>query len=294
MRAGLNLSLAGFSWWGADVFGLDGKTTPEMHARYAQWALFIPIARYFWRPTRVDDTRLPWSHGSQAEAVFRKYVELRYRLLPYLYTLAWQAHQSGIPILRPLVLEFPDDPRLAEVDDQFMLGEQLMICPIVSPRAMARRILLPEGVWHDFWTEKPLTLSSLFRVCDYPAPLDCLPMLARGGTILPLGPVFQHIADDHRFDELQLHLWPPLPSEFTLYEDDGCTTAYQRGDYSLTRIVAEGNHRQVTVQLSPAGGSFAGQPETRRVELIFHQLPYPLTKVIHCRMDVENIIEIEV
>ena len=235
LRAGLNLSLAGFAYWTADVFGLDGKTTPELHMRYAQYALFSPIARYFWRPPEIDDTRLPWSHGPQVEANFRQYCELRYRLLPYLVTLAWQAYLSGLPILRPLMLEFQEDPRLAEVADQFLLGDRLMFCPVLQSGARARRIRLPEGAWHDFWSDQ----SWLGPVeIDYPAPLDHLPVLARGGTILPMGPILQSIPDDHRFTTLQLHLWPPYPAALTFYDDDGRSSDYQHGAYTRTEIRA--------------------------------------------------------
>jgi alpha-glucosidase len=271
--AGLNLSLLGFSYWGADVFGLDGETTPETHMRYAQWALLNPVARYFWRPVSIDNTRLPWSHGPQVEANFRTYVELRYQLLPYYYTLAWQAYQTGLPILRPLLLEFPEEARrLAEVYDQVMLGDRLMLCPIVTGGTVSRRVLLPEGTWHDYWTEQSWRGPAEI---EYPAALDRLPILVRGGALLPLGPILQHIPDDHRFDDLKLHLWPPYPVEFSLYEDDGCTTAYQHGDFTLTHFRAEGDDRRLIIRILPGEGGFSTQPETRQIEIILHCSPEP-------------------
>jgi alpha-glucosidase len=230
------------------------------------------VARYFWRPPEIDDTRFPWSHGEQAEANFRKHAELRYRLLPYYTYLAWQAYQSGLPILRPLVLEFQDDPRLAGVYDQVMLGEELMLCPVVEPEATARRILLPEGTWHDFWSTQ--TWQGPGEI-EYPAPLDCLPMLARGGTILPLGPALQHIPDDHRFENLQLHIWPPYPAEGWLYKDDGCTTAYQQGDYALRRITATQEGDGLTIRIGVSEGNFTQQVEGRRMEVVLQRSPAP-------------------
>jgi alpha-glucosidase (family GH31 glycosyl hydrolase) len=272
LRAGLNLGLMGFAYWTADVFGLAGKTTPETHMRYAQWALMSPVARYFWRPPEIDDTRFPWSHGPEVEANFRKYTELRYRLLPYFTTLGWEAHRCGLPILRPLALEFQEDDRLAGVENQALLGDGLMICPVVEAGVRQRRIRLPQGVWHDFWTEE--TWLGPGEI-DYPAPLDRLPMLARGGTILPMGPVLQHIPDDHRFDELQFHIWPPYPASGSLYEDDGASLEYLRGARSLTQVRAEEDERQIVVKISPAEGNFAGQPVARRVELILHRSAAP-------------------
>jgi alpha-glucosidase (family GH31 glycosyl hydrolase) len=272
LRAGLNLGLMGFAYWTADVFGLAGKTTPEIHMRYAQWALMSPVARYFWRPPEIDNTRFPWSHGPEVEANFRKYTELRYRLLPYFVSLGWEAHQSGLPILRPLALEFQDDERLAGVEDQVLLGDGLMICPVVEAGARQRRIRLPQGVWHDCWTGA--TWQGPGEI-EYPAPLDRLPILARGGTILPMGPVLQHIPDDHRFDELQFHIWPPYPASGRLYEDDGSSLEYLRGAGSLTQVRAREDDFQIVVHISAAEGNFAGQLVSRQVEVILHRSAAP-------------------
>lgn len=269
LRAGLNMSLLGFAHWTVDVFGLDGKTTPETHMRYAQWALLAPIARYFWRPPEFDDTRFPWSHDAQVEANFRALVELRYRLLPYWNTLAWQAYLTGLPPLRPLLLEFPDDPRLAEVADQYLLGPALLAAPVTEAGATARRVRLPAGVWHDFWSTQSWAGGGEI---EYPAPPDRLPLLVRGGALLPLGPVLQHIPDDHRFDDLELHAWPPYPAELVFHDDDGRTRAYQRGEFSMTRIAVRADGAGLTVSVSAAEGGFPGQAAARRVILVLHRL----------------------
>jgi len=286
MRAGLNLGLAGFAYWTADVFGLDGKTTPETHMRYAQWALLVPIARYFVRPARIDATRFPWSHSQAAEANFRKYVELRYALLPYYLALAWESWQTGLPIMRPLVLEFQHDQRVADIFDQVMLGDRLMLAPIVETGAASRRVVLPEGIWHDFWSgqswQGPAEIT-------YPAPLDKLPILVRGGAVIPLGPVMQHIPDDHQLDELTLHFWPPYPTDpldrnatvdyalgsITLYEDDGQTIAYQSGGFSTFTIDTTQDINRLTIAIAPASGRFPWQPQTRAIECILHRSEQP-------------------
>jgi alpha-glucosidase (family GH31 glycosyl hydrolase) len=267
LRAGLNMGLMGFAYWTADIFGLSGKTTPETHMRYAQWALMSPVARYFWRPPEIDDTRFPWSHSPAVEANFRRYTELRYRLLPYFTALAWEAHQSGLPMLRPLALEYQDDSRLAGVEDQALLGDGLMICPVVEAGATGRRIQLPQGTWHDFWSQESWQGPGEI---EYPAPLDRLPILARGGTILPMGPVLQSIPDDHRFDNMQFHIWPPYPASGWMYEDDGTTLNYTRGDWSRTQVTAEEDERRIVVRIGAADGSYPGQPEIRQVELVLH------------------------
>jgi len=275
MRAGLNMGLLGFAYWTADVFGLDGKSTPETHMRYAQWALMAPVARYFWRPPEVDDTRFPWSHGPENEANFRAITELRYRLLPYYSSLAWEAYRTGLPLLRPMMLEFQDDPRFAGVYDQVMLGDRLMLAPVVEAGATRRRIILPAGTWHDLWSTQTYNGRDDPAGRLYTAPLDRLPILVRGSTILPMGPVMQHIPDDHRFDQLQLHVWPPYPATGVLYDDDGRTRAYQRGEFSVTRFSAEGDEKRVVVRIGAAEGGFPGQVESRQVELILHRTAAP-------------------
>lgn len=268
IRGGLNLALAGFSYWTADVFGLSGATDPEIHIRYAQWALFSPLARYFVRPEQIDATRFPWAHNPQVEHNFRKYTELRMRLLPYFNTLAHESYLTGLPILRPLALEFPAEPRLRSVDDQVMLGPDLLLCPVTEAGVKSRKITLPEGIWHDFWSERSWEGNIAI---EYPAPLDRLPLLVRGGAILPFGPVLQNIPDGHVFDHLEFHLWPPYPAEGLFFDDDGQTDGYQRGEFSRTRLRAEVSEKKLLVRLSAAQGDYPGQPARRRVELVLHR-----------------------
>lgn len=272
LRAGLNLSLLGFAWWTPDVFGLDGKTTPETHRRYAQAALLAPIARYFWRPPAIDATRFPWSHGPANEASFRTHAQLRSRLLPYLYALAWEAWRRGLPVLRPMRLEF-EEPDLAALDDQFMLGDRLLVAPILEAGATARRIRLPAGVWWDFWSGRRIEGG---RDVDYADAGDRVPLLARGGTILPLGPALPHVPDSHRFDALELHAFPPWPAEAVLYDDDGVSRAYQRGEFSTTRVAVSGGPAGVSVAIAPDEGRFAGQLRERTLEVVLHGAGRPL------------------
>ena len=124
----------------------------------------------------------------------------------------------------------------------------------------------------DFWS--PQSWSGGGEI-DYPAPLDRLPLLVRGGALLPLGPVRQHIADDHRFDELELHAWPPYPATFTLYDDDGLTRAYQRGAFTATELSVEAAGQNLRLAVGPARGRFAGQPETRRLTAVLHRAEAP-------------------
>lgn len=280
LRAGLNLGLAGFAYWTADVFGLDGQTTPEIHMRYAQWALLVPVARYFIRPPAVDATRFPWSHNAAVEANFRACAQLRYRLLPTYSALAWEAHQTGLPLLRPLLLEFPDDPRLRTVEDELMLGPSLLLAPVVESGATRRRIVLPAGQWHDFWTDRSWEGGGTI---EYDAPLERLPLLVRGGSLLLLGPPLECIPDNHRFDQLELHAWPPYPATTLLYDDDGQTRAYERGACSVTRMTAEASVDGVMVCISAAEGSFPEQVTVREITVVLHRTVLPAGVTVNGR-----------
>ncbi len=282
LRAGLNLGLLGFAHWTADVFGLDGKTTPELHRRYAQYALLVPIARYFWRPPAIDDTRLPWSHGAANEANFRRYADLRYQLLPYYAQLGWEAYRSGLPVLRPMCLHAPNDPRLAATDDQFLLGDRLLVAPVLAPADPAtglalRHIVLPAGApWHDFWSTASYPGGGAI---DYLAAADCLPLLARGGSVIPFGPSLPHIPADHRFTDLALHCWPPYPAATAFLDDDGHSRAYQRGEFSTTTIAVTEAGGAVTIAIASAEGGYPSQPAARDLSIVLHRQPANPTSV---------------
>jgi alpha-glucosidase (family GH31 glycosyl hydrolase) len=267
LRAGLNLGLSGFAYWTADVFGLDGRTTPETHMRYAQWALFAPIARYFWRPPEIDPTRFPWSHGEAAEANFRRLLGLRRRLTPYYAGLAWEAHLSGTPLLRPMMLEYPQDNRFECTDDQLMIGPDLLLAPVLQPGERSRRVVLPAGAWHDIWTGQAWDGPDTVVV---PAPLERVPLLARGGALIPMLPPGKAAPESMGFRDLELHLWPPFGGAASLYEDDGMTRAYLRGEAAVTslRVGQHGNH--VEVRVTPADGGFPGLPEDRCWAVVLH------------------------
>ena len=170
-----------------------------------------------------------------------------------------------------MLLEF-EDPRFANVDDQAMLGDRLLLAPILDPGRKGRRIALPDGTWHDFWSARSFAGGAEL---DYADPGDRLPLLARGGSVLPLGPVLSHVPDGHRFDRLELHAWPPWPAEAVLYDDDGVSRAYQRGEYATTRIEVRGDAGRLLVVIDADAGCHAGQPEVRDLEVVLQRSPAP-------------------
>jgi alpha-glucosidase (family GH31 glycosyl hydrolase) len=256
---GLNTGLSGVPYWGTDVGGFFHPIpeSGELYARWFQLGAFSPIFRshgWVWRE------HVPWAHGSEVEAICRQYAELRYRLLPYTYTLAWQAHALGLPLMRPLVMNYPDDPRVWGLGHQFLWGDDLLVAPVTREGATAWPVYLPAGAWYDFWTgarhEGPGGIT-------VDAPLDRLPLFVRAGAIVPMGPVVQHTAE-RPLDEVTVLIYPDGASRFDLYEDDGRTNAYRRGQYALTAFECAAEPGTVTVRIGDAAGDRSAVPAGRR------------------------------
>jgi alpha-glucosidase len=176
----LNLGLSGVSFTGPDIGGFSGSPTPELHTRWFQMAAFLPFFRT--HSARGTARREPWSFDEATLEILRHFLRLRYRLLPYLYTLAWQTSKTGVPPVRPLFWVDWQDRNTWTVDDAFMLGDALLIAPVLEAQTRSRRVYLPEGVWFDFWEgERHLGAEAV----ELPAPMDRIPVLVRAGSILP-------------------------------------------------------------------------------------------------------------
>jgi alpha-glucosidase (family GH31 glycosyl hydrolase) len=256
---GLNTGLSGVPYWGTDVGGFFHPVpeTGELYARWFQLGAFSPIFRshgWVWRE------HVPWAHGEEVEAICREYAELRYRLLPYTYTLAWQAHTLGLPLMRPLVLNYPDDPRVWGLGHQFLWGDDLLVAPVTREGARAWPVYLPAGGWYDFWSgtryDGPVGIT-------LDAPLDRLPLLVRAGAIVPMGPVVQHTGE-RPLDEITLLIYPDGASSFELYEDDGRSNAYRRGHHALTRFECAATSTGITVRIGEPIGARSIVPASRR------------------------------
>jgi alpha-D-xyloside xylohydrolase len=269
MRCGLNMSLLGFTYWGADVFGLYRKPDSEIHKRYSQWALFNPIARYFSAPQMPE--RNPWGIDRSCEENFRRHVNLRMQLLPYYYRLAHQAFHTGVPIIRPLYLEFQDHDEVKALWEQAMIGDTLMISPVLKSGAHQQRVFFPRGVWYSWWDD---TCYHGPGWQEIEVKTEYIPLFVRGGYPLLLGPVLQYIPPDHRFAKIEMHIFPPFEGATYLYEDDGRTLEYQSGTFSLQsfRCTTDEGAHTVTVVAEPATGTFPGQPERREMKLLLHDI----------------------
>ncbi|MGQ9717893.1 MAG: glycoside hydrolase family 31 protein [Anaerolineae bacterium] len=263
----LNLGLSGIAFTGADIGGFEGFASGELFTRWLQMSVFFPFCRahtYFASPDQE-----PWSWGEPYLTVNREFIRLRYRLLPYLYTALWQCTQTGLPMVRPLLLAFQDDPATLALDDEFLCGDALLVAPVLEEGATRRRVYLPRGEWWDFWTDARYE-GPLWVEAD--APLERIPVFVRAGSVLPTGPEMDYVGQQPG-DPLILHLYPVRPDgsegpvASLLYEDDGESTAYQRGMYRLHRFQVEGDAGAMSVVWDVEG---AYDPGPRRMEMVVH------------------------
>jgi alpha-glucosidase (family GH31 glycosyl hydrolase) len=266
---GLNTGLSGVPWWGTDIGGFYPVTPPdgELFIRWFQFGAFTPIFRAHgvsWRE------HVPWAYGPEIEAICRSYLELRYRMMPYTYTVARQAHTEGLPLVRPLVLNDPDDPNAWECASEYLWGDDILVAPVTRAGARTWPVYLPRGVWHDFWTSERHRGPGAIEVA---APLDRLPLFVRGGAIVPMGPVVQHL-DGHAPTALTLLVYPEGSSAFTLYEDDGETTAYLKGGHVETPFASAASSDEVVVRIGEPRGDVGMVPKGRSYEVrLFAQEP---------------------
>ena len=217
----MNLGLSGMPLVGADIGGFNGDAHGELLARWTQAGAFYPFCRnHSAAGTRAQE---PWAFGPEVEAICRRYIELRYQLLPYFYQLFHQAAETGAPVMRPLVWHYPQDPATFNLNDQFMVGPDLLVAPVIAPGVEARSVYLPEGPWYRWGHGQTTPLRGPGHIVAS-APLEELPLFVRGGAILPMWNLAQHTGAIDRAS-LRLHIWPGK-GHLPLYEDDGDTQAY--------------------------------------------------------------------
>lgn len=235
----INLGLSGVAFTGADIGGFSSDTTAELLIRWTQVGAFLP----YFRNHSVQDSiyQEPWAFGGDTLASIKKYIELRYHFMPYLYTLFYEAEQTGLPVVRPLVMEYPNDPETFQCSDQFLLGSQVLIAPILRPGKSYRSMYLPAGSWYDFWTEKRYQGGQYHLIS---ADLDTLPIFVKAGTILPLGTAVQNTKE---IQDIELQIYHSEDGEMTgyLYEDDGYSYNYQANEYSLTTFSVDKDNKLI-------------------------------------------------
>jgi len=273
LALGLSTAMSAIPYWGTDIGGFFHTVpeSPELFARWFQFAAFCPVFRSHGRGLGLRGWRehLPWAHGAEVEAICRAFSELRYRLLPYTYSLAREAYTRGLPLMRPLILEFPDDPNAVDMSSEYLWGPSILVAPVTRGGARHWPVYLPRGNWYNFWTGDRVEGGGGVEV---DTPLDRMPLFIRGGAIIPSIAVHQHVADTD--DRLILDVYPEGESAFVLYEDDGQTRAYEQDAYTSTNITCSASTDRVRVRLHATGQGYIGKPATRQLTLRMH-LPAP-------------------
>lgn len=250
IKAGLNVGLSGVGSWAHCMGGFEHLADPELYIRWVQFGMFSPIALVF----GMDHPgyKEPWNYGDAGLKNFKNYDLLRYRLFPYLYTTMYQQHQSGVPMMRALVLDNQEDENVYDIADQYMLGDQLMVAPVTTKGAVTRTVYLPEGTWFNYWTAEKMAGKNYYHVV---APLDTLPLFVKAGSIIPMQPEMKY-TDEKPVDLITLDIFPHGSSSYSFYEDDNLSHDYLKGKFAKTKVDCKLLDDALTLNIHQPEGSF--------------------------------------
>jgi alpha-glucosidase/alpha-D-xyloside xylohydrolase len=281
----INTGLTGIPYWGTDTGGFvpTKELTGELYVRWFQFSAFCPLFRSHGRTWKL---RLPWGwntgelgpneirtygdaanpapaelHNAAVEPICRKFLELRYRLMPYLYSAVRECCLTGLPIMRALWLHDPDDATARARGDQYLWGPDILVAPVTEKGATMRRVYLPRGDWYDFWTGEKIAGG---REIERPVDLETMPLYVRAGAILPLGPVKQYTSESVA-GPLVVRVYPGKDGHFQVYEDDGVSFAFRHGDWMGLDLTWQDQARRLTMRL--ANGSRMVPPGERPIEM---------------------------
>ncbi|MCX7796605.1 MAG: DUF5110 domain-containing protein [bacterium] len=246
---GQDVTLTGMPYWCTDIGGFffHPDFTSELYIRWFQWGTFCPIFRT--HGTRPENE--PWSFGKTAEEILKKFIKLRYRLIPYIYSLAYKT-KTGKQMMRAMVIDYPDDKNAYESKYQFMFGD-ILVAPVVEKNARIREVYLPKGYWYDFWTGKRYAGKRFLKV---PAPIDKIPLFVRNSSIIPMNTQDVMYVDEKPLKEIDINIYTPINGEFEIYEDDGITYNYEEGNFVKTKISVCEKENKLLIKITSSGKEF--------------------------------------
>jgi len=242
------LSISGIPFCGTDIGGFSGEPDGELFTRWIQMGTFSP----FMRAHSAGDTkeREPWSFGEPFTSINRKFIELRYRLMPYFYSAFWEHHRYGFPILRPIVMQEQKVNANYFRQDEFTYGDKILICPVLEPGQKSRKVYLPKGNWYNFWTYELVEGGKEIVV---PTPLETIPIFIKAGSVIPEYPVMQYVGEKE-IEEVTLNVYySDYEANSFFFEDYGETFAYEQDIYLEKKFVVNGNESELTIQESMEG-----------------------------------------
>lgn len=275
--AGLNFCMAGIPYWTMDIGGFFTSAMlvrnkkhlnpdyRELYVRWFQYGAFCPI----FRSHGTNTPREVWRFGEPGDETYDtlvKFDNLRYRLMPYIYSVAWMVTDQSYTMMRGLAMDFADDKEVFNTNDQFMFGPSILVNPVTKPLkemgSPAREVYLPQSEgWFDFWTGQKHEGG---QTIDAPAPLSTMPLYVKAGSIIPMGPFVQYATE--KSDPIELRVYPGADCEFTLYEDEGDNYNYENGHYS--RIKIKWNDAEKKLTIFDRQGNFAGMPEEHAFNIV--------------------------
>lgn len=289
LAAGLNYSLCGIPYWNTDLGGffawkynndVNNIAYHELHVRWYQWGAFQPIMRsHNSSPVAVEIYQFG-DKGDWAYDALEKYTHLRYRLLPYLYSTTWEVTNKAGSIIRPLVMDFPKDKKVLDMDTEYMFGRSFLVRPVTDSlytwqdkkqngyqknmrKIEKTDVYLPEGSnWFDFWTGAKLAGG---QTIQREVPIDIMPVYIRAGSIIPWGPAVQY-ATEKSWDDLEIRVYPGANATFILYEDENDNYNYEKGVYSTITFRWDDSNR--TLHISDREGRYPGMLEKRKFKVV--------------------------
>lgn len=273
--AGLNFSLSGIPYWNTDTGGFFGNrsagngdpTNPryqELFSRWFQFSAFCPMFRVH-GSYGLNPGKEIYRFDEKTQGVMRTYLDLRYRLLPYLYSVAWQVTSNGSTFMRPLVMDFPSDPEVPGIGDQYLFGPSIMVTPVTTAGATTQSVYLPAGdaPWYNFWTGETTAAGQRIEAA---APIETLPLFVRPGSIVPMGPLLQY-SNEKPADPIELRVYPGANGSFTLYEDEGDSYRYEQGQYATIDFTWDDATKTLTI--GPRKGDFPGMLKERTFHVVW-------------------------
>lgn len=269
--AALNISLTGIPYWNSDIGGFfsgrkfpEGVKDPAFHELYVRWMQFAAFTGMM-RSHGTNTPREIFMFGEREYWAFdaqEKMINLRYRLLPYIYSTSWKVTSNGESLMRALFSDFPEDKKVIDIGDEYMFGKSILVAPVTS-EVRRRSLYLPEGgQWVDFWTGEKLEGG---QEISREAPIDIIPLYVKAGSIIPVGPSVQ-FATEKSWDDLQVRIYPGADGEFTLYEDENDNYNYEKGKYTTVRMTWSDKDRKLTIH--PRMGSYDGMLQHRNFRVV--------------------------
>ncbi len=272
------MSLSGYSFAGSDIGGFAEQPTGELYTRWIQLGVFHPFCRTHSSGDHGDQE--PWAFDDEVVGIVRKFIEIRYQLLPYLYTAFWRYVNEGVPIIKSLFLFDQDDPQTHNRTDEFVFGEKILVCPIIEPNAKGRRMYIPKGKWYNFWND---TVVDGGKETWVDADIDSLPIFVKEGAIIPKYPIQQYVGEK-QIDELYLDVYYKKGKEKSeLYDDANDGYDYKKGRFSLRYFTLNGKSNELVIRKYKSGKFIT---DYKSFKMNLHGLPFKISSI---KLDNEEI-----